>query len=54
LVDVTFSVAEVAAGSEAWGPFSAIAPGVEGCEGHPEVFGELLGGEERVEVAHSP
>ena len=54
LVDVAFAVAEVFAGSEAWGSLSAVAPGVEGCEGNFEVFGELLGGEERVEVVHSP
>jgi hypothetical protein len=31
-----------------------VAPGVEGWEGDFEVVGELLCGEERVEVVHSP
>jgi len=43
LVDVAFAVAEVAAGSESGGSFAAVTPGVEGCEGHVEVVGELLG-----------
>ncbi len=42
-LDVGPSVANMPSHPEAGGSFSAVAPGVDGCDGDFEVVGELLG-----------
>lgn len=50
--DVSASVAEVAADSEAGWALAAVPPGVDGGDRNTQVLGELLDGEQSIERLH--
>ena len=50
--DIPASIAEVASDSKSWWPLAAVPPCVEGGDGNPEVFGEVLGAEQLIELFH--
>jgi hypothetical protein len=52
-LDIAPPVAHMSAYSETRWAFSAVSPLVEGGNGHVEVFGELLDGEEPVPLFHT-
>ena len=50
--DIPASIAEVASDSQSWWPLAAVPPRVEGGDGNPKAFGEVLGAEQFIESFH--
>ncbi len=51
---IGLSVSEMSAYSEAWWALSSVSPLVKRARRHPEIFGEVLDGEQPIEGFHGP